>query len=169
MKEALRAAFDYHPDGFLLWKVAPQGRRVGDRAGTLLSTGYTQIKWNYRKYQAHRLIWAWHFGNLPEYLDHIDRNKSNNRIENLRPATLKQNAGNVKKRAGTTSRWRGVHWCRTAQRWVASIQDGPKKRTLGKYETENEAAWVYNQAASTAFGEFANLNRLEEDEHASKT
>jgi hypothetical protein len=91
-QEILRHLFDYdHSTGNLLWKnpALRSAPKPGSIAGTILNHGYRQIKIQKQVYLAHRLVWTWVYGEDPgEYqIDHIDRNKLNNRIENLRKVT----------------------------------------------------------------------------------
>lgn len=158
LETRVRALFDYHTEGYLIWREPPQGRKLGQRAGCVLRNQYVQVMVDHRRYLVHRLIWLWHHGVLPRQLDHIDRNRANNRIENLRPATLKENAGNRGKSEGKSSRWKGVHWCNTIRRWVASLQAKTGKQHLGAYDDEADAAMAYNEAALVYFGAFAHLN-----------
>lgn len=101
-------------------------------------------------------------------IDHINRDKQDNRFENLRIATSSENKGNQVKhdsRAGRafTSRYKGVCWSRDRSRWIAQISIEGKTRRLGRFEDEKEAACAYNRAAQAYFGEFAVLNLLEEE------
>ncbi len=100
----------------------------------------------------HRLL-------LPEtsVIDHIDRNGLNNQRSNLRSATTSQNQGNTAKRAGCSSRFKGV--CLVGGMWRAQISGLSKKtKYLGTFEDEEDAARAYDKAAREHFGEFAWLN-----------
>jgi hypothetical protein len=104
----------------------------------------TAIEGNCRK--VHRLI-AQAF--LPDWndglqVDHIDGNKENNRIENLRMATQRQNMrGFLTKRKNTSSRYRGVYLCTRDKKWVATIRG----KALGRFDSEIEAAKAYDENA----------------------
>lgn len=89
--------------------------------------------------------------------DHINGNGLDNRRENLRVATHRQNLANVQMRPNKTSRYRGVHWSKT-RGWVARGYVGGVQRTLGYFKTEEEAGRAYNRVAKEEFGEFARLN-----------
>jgi hypothetical protein len=91
----------------------------------------------------------------------MDGDQGNNRIENLRPATLTQNQGNARKhktRAVKASKWKGVSWHKLRRRWQAHIQINGKQKHLGNFTDEDVAASAYNLAAYENFGEFANYN-----------
>lgn len=102
--------------------------------------------------QLHRLL----LGNPPFEIDHRNRNGLDNRRQNLRPATRTQNNANSQKRAGTTSVFKGV--CRHKSAWVANAGGPGKKRYLGRFNSERDAALAYDRAAREIFGEFARLN-----------
>jgi hypothetical protein len=87
------------PESVFYWGFG-NGRAVkaGSKAGTLHKKGYTQIKINGNLFMAHRLIWFVTYGKFPDnQIDHIDGDKSNNRIENLRDVSQKVNSQNQKK------------------------------------------------------------------------
>lgn len=99
-------------------------------------------------------------------VDHINRDPLDNRRENLRLATARQNAANRTRvvRENSTSRYNGVH--RVGKRWRAqgSIPDGDggyKRASLGMFDTEKEAALAYNEFAIREYGEYAHLNVVE--------
>lgn len=160
-QERVRELFDYAAEtGSLIRKTAitRSGVKVGDTAGYTEDSGYLRISVDGKNYRAHRLAWLWNHGELPARLDHIDRDPSNNRIENLRPCTQSQNLSNSTKRSGGSSRWKGVYWHKCSNKWMARIQVNGKTKYLGIFATEADAAQAYNLAAHETFGEFANLN-----------
>ena len=93
-----------------------------------------------------------------EFTDHVNGNGLDNRRDNLRVASKRQNMANRAKRSGFTSAFLGVSVFRDG-RWIAKIRDGSRlQRHLGVFDTEAEAARAYNAAASEVHGEFARLN-----------
>lgn len=120
-----------------------------------------------KTYRMHREIL-----NLPDdpriIVDHLDLNGVNNTKSNLRFATASQNQANIhrKRRKGRTSRYKGVSKFKSQwnlkRPWVAEIKPGPKekKKHLGYFATEAEAAQAYNAAALEAWGQFARLNKI---------
>ncbi len=91
--------------------------------------------------------------------DHRNGDGLDNRRENLRPATHQQNLqGKCRKRANTSSKYRGVFWAVREGKWMAAIHVGKRKPYLGSFSDELEAARAYDTAARRFFGEFAALN-----------
>ena len=83
--------------GHLYWKVKPCKKIcIGDKAGTYHTAGYWHITINKKKYLSHRLIYLYHYGYMPEVVDHINKNSTDNRIENLREASFQLNQYNRK-------------------------------------------------------------------------
>jgi hypothetical protein len=92
-------------------------------------------------------------------VDHRNGNSLDNRRDNLRLATLSQNACNVRiNKAGCSSRYRGVRWSKVGKRWEAQLGFKRKSIFLGHFDSEEEAARVYDEAAKKYHGEFARLN-----------
>ncbi len=125
------------------------------------------------EYYLHNLVWEANSGApLPKgfLIDHRNGDKLDNRRHNLRLATRKDNEANKKKRrtqAGgkTSSKYKGVSYMTDKKRskpWRCIITADKKRRALGCYATEEEAALVYNEAAKETFGEFALLNVIDE-------
>jgi hypothetical protein len=113
----LKEIFTYNYDnGSLIWNTrsdrltAWNDRFAGQIAGCQLHSGYIQIRLNTRNYRAHRIIFKLIHNKEPEQIDHIDGNRSNNKIENLRAATPKINVRNSSKRKDNTSGITGVRY-----------------------------------------------------------
>lgn len=101
----------------------------------------------------------------PLWVDHINRNTLDNRRSNLRPCTRSQNFmnRNQKKLNGSRpSKYKGVVW--TGYKWNATVTKDRKKHSIGSFDTEEEAALVYNEMAKELFGEFALLNTVENEQ-----
>jgi len=149
MKELLHELFEYK-DGELIRKVSvgPRGQ-IGDSAGTP-SKGRVQIIVEGKCYYRYRLIWVWHYGDIPAGLqvDHIDNTglKSDDRIENLRLATQTQNLHNIEAR--------GHCWNKRNGKWEASICHQSKKMHLGLFDCQLDARAEYLRAKRKIAGEF---------------
>jgi len=91
-------------------------------------------------------------------VDHINGDRQDNRKKNLRLCSRSQNMQKAKKRSGTKSRFRGLSWDRTRQKWMVTIQADAKLTYIGRFDDEEEAARAYDAAAKRLHGEFANLN-----------
>ena len=106
-----------------------------------------------RQEYMHKLL-----ADAPGGVDHVDGNGLNNQRRNLRPANQSQNNMNARKQAGRSSRYKGVHRVKRTGKWQAYINLKGKRRNLGTFATEEEAAGAYDAAARELFGEFARLN-----------
>jgi len=109
--------------------------------------------------KAHRVIWAMQTGAWPtDEVDHINRNRSDNRWANLRQATRSENMRNVSSDPKSKSQYLGVSWYAAKQKWQAQISAGAWRKTIGRFDDEVSAARAYDAAARLYHGEFANLN-----------
>ena len=156
-QELLQRRFDYK-DGHLIYKIKTANCiKVGKVAGHLCNdTGYIRIGIQGRLVGAHRLIWIYHNGDIPDSIeiDHSNNIKHDNRIENLRLATHSQNQFNTVKYKNNTSGYKGVYFCQN--KWVAEIKINGKKKYLGRYDTPELASEAYKSAAEEYHKEFAN-------------
>ena len=146
-QQELQEEFDYRDGNFYRKKTNNNRVKVGSEAGSVYTnplTGkqYVQVCFNYKKYPIHRLIWAWHGYSLEpnQQIDHIDGNSLNNRIENLRAASRKQNGENRKgANKNSKSGVKGVSWRKDREKWCAYIKHNGKDINLGLYETKEDA------------------------------
>jgi hypothetical protein len=146
--------------GLLYWTVSVLTFiQPGRLAGTLSSSGYIVIRYNNKKYLAHRIAWYLHTKEDPAtfQIDHLDNNKANNKVDNLRLATGAQNSYNATKKSGTLSQYKGVTFSARHSKWVSRIRANGKRRHLGYFTDELEAHQAYCLAAVEMHGEFANF------------
>ena len=155
----LRELF-WYKDGALVWKPRPPitqyDRRhnkhvAGMVAGCTDGRGYIVVRFGGITYKAHRLIYQHHYGECPPIIDHINRDPSDNRIENLRPATNSESQAN--RRSLNPSGFKCVR--ERGGRFVAEIKLRGKLKHLGIFDTPEEASVAYMNAARQQWGEFA--------------
>lgn len=156
--DLLKHLFDYDKEnGNLIWKTKPsQNVKAGDVAGTICKNSYIQICINKKIYLAHRLVFLMHKGYLPKTLDHINGDRADNRIENLRPVTASQNQHNRRLNANNTSGYKGVRWNKASKKWMSGLKLEGKYMYLGLYDNIEEAAEVVRKAREELHGNFAN-------------
>jgi len=144
-----------YDDGKLYWKVLRQGINPKDEAGSLYKTGYRYICISGKAYLTHRLVFLMFHGYLPEFLDHIDGNPLNNRIDNLREATRSQNQHNLKMRSDNKSGVKGVSWDKVNQKWRARVMLNNVYLDIGRFDDIDMAAAAIHQKRIELHGEFA--------------
>ena len=159
--DLVRSLFFYR-DGNLYWKKQTANNlKAGSKAGGLFDggerSGGKRYKVGYDKkiYRMHRLIYLMHHNTLPKYIDHIDGNPLNNRIENLREATLSQNAWNMKLSKRNKSGVKGVLWDKTNNRWYARCMANKKRYHVGYFKDLEDAKMAIKQLREKLHGEFA--------------
>lgn len=134
--------------GAFVWKSDMRRGLSGQSAGTINKRfGYLRIEINGKAYAAHRLAWFIHYGEWPDgHVDHINRNKLDNRIDNLRSVTRSENSQNiVAPRKDSLTGIRGVCF-RPRQGYVARICVGGKSKYLGSFKTAEDASSAYLEA-----------------------
>ena len=153
-QEYLKKLLHYDPETGVFTRLVRTSNcvNVGDVAGSTTTEGYLTIWMCGRQNLAHRLAWLYVYGKMPEWkLDHRDRDKSNNRISNLRPATNSQNGLNAGLRADNTSGHKGVSWNNQRQKWQARIMVDSKVHNLA-LRTNIEDAIAARKEAEIALG-----------------
>ena len=154
--EFFRVYFEYS-DGKLYRKLQGNALRpIGLEVGSVHKvTGYVRLKVSKKEFLVHRIIFLMHHGYLPKFLDHIDNDRTNNKIENLREATTSQNIMNSTR--NQKSGLRGVHQQTKGSFKSILILNG-KVVHRKNYKTALLAAKAYDEAAKIFHGEFAKLN-----------
>jgi hypothetical protein len=144
--------------GLLIRKVRCGNQKEGQIAGSINHKGYLQVSINTDKrntYYLHRVVWKMYYKTEPpEILDHKDRNKLNNRIDNLREVTKEQNQQTRQKNANNTSGEKGVFWDKTKKKWLVQIRANGKVNHLGRYANKNKAIAVAKDAYLLLHTEF---------------
>jgi len=157
-QKRVREVFEYREDGTLVWKIATSNRaKVGTVAGGKRKNGYFFASIDGKKHGVHRLVYLYHHGYMPEEIDHIDCDPSNNRIDNLRAATRQENNRNKAKQSNNKSGYKGVFWSKERNRWIARIKIDSKIVQLGRFQNVSDAAAAYEKAAALHHGEFARV------------
>lgn len=157
-KEMANKLFTYK-DGDLFWKTktSPCSRvNVGQKAGTINSRGYMQVGVGRKLQMNHRIIFLMHHGYLPKIVDHIDGNKVNNKIENLRAATDFENKWNLPRRRTNTSGVKGVTWHKAAKKWWARCNAKNKIFSIGYFDKIEDAKIAIDLFRKEKHGDFAN-------------
>lgn len=160
--EDARRLLNYDPStGQFTWRISPNRRiRPGRTCSVVNSHGYIRIMIKQKSYTAHRLAWLYVHGEWPPHeVDHINGNRTDNRICNLRLATTRQNQGNRRLQKNNMSGVKGVSWHAAHQKWMATIRKNGRKTHLGYFANKEEAASAYQKAAILIFGQFANSIR----------
>jgi hypothetical protein len=138
----LKELLHYDPDtGVFTWKDIKKNRHLaGKMAGNVSVLGYVIIKINQKYHKAHRLAWLYEFGQFPEkWIDHINRDRSDNRIANLRNADHSLNMRNKKIGKNNKSSKTGVSFSAATQKWSARIQVKNKSGFLGWFSNLEDA------------------------------
>lgn len=153
--DQLRELLDYDSDaGELLWRPRPREmftrdrlwmtwntRYAGKRAlNTIDSHGYAHGRLLDKKHYAHRVILALTNGEWPDEVDHINGDRTDNRLSNLRAVSHQRNMRNRKRATNNTSGVTGVYWSARERAWVAQIGVNGRMRSLGRFANKNDAA-----------------------------
>jgi hypothetical protein len=158
-QQQVQELFEYR-DGALYWKERLMSRNRpsvlnGKKIGTDNKNGYSKIIINKKKYYLHQLIYLYHYGFIPKNIDHKDGNGMNNKIENLREATVNQNMFNTKMSITNTSGTKGIHFNKQKMKWQAKIVI--KGKQLARvFKSKEDAIDFMSLLREMTHGEFAN-------------
>jgi hypothetical protein len=156
-QEYLKELFEYK-DGELYWKkINPYAHniKIGSIAGCLEKNSYKRTRIKNKAYLNHRLIFLIFYGYLPKFIDHIDGNPSNNKIENLREVTHSQNIQNSKKIIRNTSGVKNVNWHKRMNKWVVQLCINGKNKHFGYFDDIKIAELVAQEARNKYYGIYA--------------
>jgi len=166
-EQEIKEALTYDPvTGRLFWRVRTGARGYpGQDAGYLCKHhGYMNVQVGGKGYKSHRVAWLLYYGHWPVgQIDHINGDRSDNRIVNLRDVTQSQNLYNKPPYSGATSLYKGVSLRRSNNTWRAVIQKEGGQKSIGSFLCEKEAALAYNYEAEKLFGPYARFNEVFDD------
>jgi hypothetical protein len=153
--ELLRCLHYCQETGAFTWRCPTSNRvRPGTKADCKTGDGYIRVAIKNKRYLAHRLAWFYMHGVWPEHeIDHINRNRSDNRACNLRLATRTENARNIPPRVNKTSGVKGVHWSKKQRKWVAQLRINGKQTYIGASTDLSEALRLYTNAVKLFRGD----------------
>lgn len=157
-QERLKELFSHNEQlGCFVRLTSHSGYSAGSLAfGTVTRCGHRRIVVDGVGYFAHNLFWFYKTGRWPEpMVDHEDGDGLNNTWGNLREATQSQNNANMRKREGTSSRFKGVSYDASRKRWSASLKWQGRTIFIGRFAREEDAGAAYMVKAREVFGEFA--------------
>jgi hypothetical protein len=157
-QQLVKDLFEYQQDGTFIRKVSTSNRvKVGDKVGWNTINGkYLGVCVNGTKQLMHRMIFLYHYGYLPENIDHIDGNGTNNRIENLRAASFRENMLNRKGSGDSKSGVKGVYWSKSSNKWAVHCSVNKKIKYFGVYDDIELAELVAIEVRNKYHGKFAN-------------
>jgi hypothetical protein len=162
--EEIKQALSYDPKtGLFTWLVRRNGSRSGEimpgsvagwvrRVDGYRVIGFTDDHGVFRQFKAHRLAFWFMTGEMPDEVDHDDRNRDNNRWANLRAATSSMNNHNSTHRKDNTSGTRGVSWDAEKGMWRAYVNLDRKRTWLGRFATIKEATAARREAELSHLG-----------------
>lgn len=171
--ELLRDIINYNPDtGELLWKERQDDfpasitsirtfntRNANNPVYEEVHRGYLRVSILGKRYKSHRIAWALYYGEWPDdQIDHIDGDRSNNKIENLRAVSQVENSRNAKTPHTNMSGVIGVHWDKRKCKWVSQISENSKSKKLGYFDNFWDAV-AARKVAEEEYGYHENHGR----------
>jgi hypothetical protein len=154
-QEYLHSLF-YYKDGNLYWIESRAKNKI--KANSIAghkSARYAMVSINNKSYLLHRIIWLFHYGFFPKEIDHIDGNKLNNKIENLREVIHNQNQYNHKINKRSTSGAKNVYLDNKRNKWIVRFNVSKKSFYFGRFDNFELAELVATEARNKYHKEFA--------------
>ena len=154
----LKRQLHYNPETGIFTRLVSNTTwvKIGDITGSKTSDGYFCICVNKKVYRSHRLAWLYIYGSFPKTLiDHINMDRLDNRISNLREATRAENIWNIGKTSKNKSGFKGVSFNKSYNKWSAVCTVNNKTNHLGFFITPELASQAYQEFAKKHHGEFA--------------
>jgi len=157
MNQTLALNLFEYVDGDLLWKNPSNPKRVavGQKAGTVSKRGYVHVQVHGKIYKTHQLVFLMHKGYMPKLVDHINGVLVDNRIENLREASIAENQQNAKLRNDNTSGLKNVSWHKRTKKWAVQLSFKGKVKHFGSFDDVELASLVAEEARNKYYGQFA--------------
>lgn len=149
--------FEYR-EGCLFWTAKSGARshiKIGQKAGGWASGGYETVSISGKRYFVHRIIYIYHHGVMPKYVDHINGKKNDNRIENLRPANHSENMCNAGIYKNNSTGIKGVFKRSSSDMYFVQVRKNNKNYYLGSYEDLELAELVAIEGRNKLHGLFA--------------
>lgn len=168
--EEIQTVFNYdYKTGAVNWRLGNGYKiKAGDPAGSLSNNGYLRIEYKRQKYQAHRLVWVYIYGKIPNnmFIDHINGNRADNRLCNLRLCTWSENQKNASLRKDNKTRYKGVYAYGINGKYRIQILNPStgKRENYCSFNTLEDASNFYAIKASEYYGEFYRDTRKENND-----
>lgn len=156
--EEMAKRLSYDKDtGVVVWL---DGKKAGQEIVNLSNEGYRRLKILGKNYYLHRVCWFLHHKEWPTgYLDHVNGDKADNRLKNLRLASSSQNSANRILAVNNSTGYKGVVYRKEFNKYLARVGANPRI-IVGYFETAEDAARAYNKAAKELYGDYARLNNV---------
>lgn len=145
-QQELIELFEYHPNGIITSRYAKTKRKIGANVGVKNKHGYLSAKLNNKTYYVHRLIWTICNGAIPDGfdIDHINGNRSDNKIQNLRLVTRQGNNQNLQSsKSNSKTKLLGACFHKASKKFVAQIREDGKYKYIGLFDTAIDAHNAY--------------------------
>lgn len=162
----LKKLLHYNPEtGVFTWLERDNNKRfnalcAGNIVGAICPNGYLITSINNKSIRLHKLAFLYMEGRIPRYVDHKNRNKSDNSWDNLRECTASESAHNTGLKPNNKSGFKGVRWNKQCGKWQAVVKLDYKQHHVGLFATPKEAALAYDAKAIELHGCFAQTNKM---------